>query len=88
MRSAAFSSFKKLYGRILLEENAELQFPVNIKNTNLIEFLKQKYESNFENNQTNQMIRNKTSSVVFKYRLPKGQYFVDIDYSFELNFEF
>ena len=84
MRSSAFPSFRKLYGRILLDENAQLQFPTYYtKNTNPNEFLQQKYDNTAEKNHTNQ---NKTVNVLFKYRLPKGQYFVDIDYSKGINF--
>ena len=78
MRSSAFSSFRKLYGRILLEENSELGHPVS--NINRISFLN--FKKNFENklNHTNQTNKTKTNQTVI-YRLPKGQYFVDIDYS-------
>ena len=85
MRSSAFSSFRKLYGRILLDENAELQFPViKMKDTNFYAFLKQKYEENLEINLTNQIVINKSVNFLLKYRLPKGQYYVDIDYSKEV----
>jgi hypothetical protein len=77
MRTSAFPSFRKLYGRILLEENTELGHMVTNFNLNLIPFLKYK----FTYNDTNQTIKAYTSSLVMRYKLPKGNYFVEIDYS-------
>ncbi len=81
MRTAAFSSFKKIYGRILLHENSKLAIRINqvlndsAKNKKLIysnETLKELETTslNNENHSTKKFIR-----------IPKGQYFVDIDYS-------
>jgi len=67
MRSSAFPSFRKLYGRVLLEENVELGHMIEIPN------LKSKFSKNYTNQTTFHLIT--------KFRLPKGNYFVEIAYS-------
>lgn len=87
MRTAAFPSFRKLYGRILLEENQQLAHQLD--NTNaLINYFWKK----FEKNDSSSLLMNRSDfekklSNFFKpepiriMKLPKGNYFIDIDYS-------
>ncbi|CAF0722003.1 unnamed protein product [Brachionus calyciflorus] len=89
MRTAAFPSFRKLYGRILLEENQKLEYKQDKKSINFYKFLK-KFEKN------DSLLNNGTSDFKIKFskyfkpinssfsimRLPKGQYFIDIDYRY------
>lgn len=77
MRTAAFPSFRKLYGRILLEENARL---AHKSNKSYLQKIFEKKKINFPN-ATNIEIKiknNKGESTIL--RLPKGNYYVDIDY--------
>lgn len=95
MRTSAFSSFRKLYGRILIEENTRLAFKIN-QDTNasfLSSFLKLNPQekinlnrSKYLNKKLAQMESNGdfVRSSVVKYRLPKGLYYVDIQYSMHL----
>lgn len=87
MRTAAFPSFRKLYGRILLEENLKLAHTLD-KNDRYFNKLIKAYENLniLKSNDTNIEITinnkfNKTKSELKTIRLPKGQYYVDIDYS-------
>lgn len=103
MRTAAFPSFKKLYGRILIEENSKLahKIPIPIEATTANETrfasllrLRSQVEKLFGDSGHNETWRNYTSMKgnrptklirnVHKtlYRLPKGQYFIDIDYRY------
>lgn len=82
MRTAAFPSFRKLYGRILLEENLKLAHDLDKNNRYFNKILKV-YEK-FQSNKTNFEIKLNLDSNKLDYktiRLPKGQYYVDINYS-------
>ena len=82
MRTSAFPTFKKLYGRILLEENSKLAYrqasPQQIESNNsfrsILE-LKNKMEKFFN-------ITEEEEGIL--YRLPKGQYFIDIGYRYQV----
>lgn len=86
MRTAAFPSFRKLYGRILLEENQQLAHKLD--NTNaLISYFWKKIEKNDSSFLSmNRSDFEKKLSNFFKpetiriMKLPKGNYFIDIDY--------
>lgn len=106
MRTAAFPTFKKLYGRILIEENTKLAhkipIPIEAIRANETRFafllrLRSQIEKLFGNNEDNATSGNQTIMASRKdskpkkiirnvhktvYRLPKGQYFVDIDYRY------
>lgn len=103
MRNSAFPTFKKLYGRILLEQNAKLahRIPVARNETGFHSFLKirSKFGEYFKglrrdgnetelyfglNNTTMTPLAMKSEETVWYntyYRLPKGEYYIDIDYS-------
>lgn len=85
MRTAAFPSFRKLYGRILLEENQKLAHKLDNKNA-LINYFLKKFEKNdsFGINRTDfeQALSNLFKPEEIRImKLPKGNYFIDIDYS-------
>ena len=77
MRTAAFPTFKKLYGRILIGENSELYRKISIPVGYNEEFFSNKdYNRTITNNQFDEIRTPKM------YRLPKTQYFIDIDYRY------
>ena len=78
MRTAAFPSFRKLYGRILLEENSKLAYRVPSNSTRLRQY--QNLLKSFLN-KTEILMPNFTINPIAKLRFPKGQYFIDIEYS-------
>ena len=88
MRTSAFPSFRKLYGRILVEENTKLADKMasesnNNNKTSRFHRLKSELLAMF--NETNPFGGGGgglgTKKTVSKYRLPRGQYYVEIDYS-------
>ena len=95
MRTAAFPTFKKLYGRILLEENSKLahKIPIPMEEANHTTFksilkLKNRIKDYFTNkaNESIMSFYNETEAKMpviqlhkTLYRLPKGQYFIDIE---------
>ena len=92
MRTSAFPTFKKLYGRIMLEENSILLHPSSHLNdtSNLLRYLENFYENQLRQILINMIRDNQTkldldkhskSNSIHKYRLPKGDYFVEIDFS-------
>lgn len=98
MRTAAFPTFKKLYGRILLEENSKLahKIPIPMEEANHTTFksilkLKNRIKDYFTNkaNESIMSFYNETEAKMpviqlhkTLYRLPKGQYFIDIEYNY------
>ena len=99
MRTSAFPFFKKLYGRILLEENSKLAYnKIAYSNETMFDSLLSlksqfdRYLDGFNGlNQTHQLDKSNATrppihmihknAIQTLYRLPKGQYFVDIEYS-------
>lgn len=79
MRTAAFPAFRKLYGRILLEENAQLSHKSN--RSYLAKLFELNERKKLFSNLTNIEIKfqNKTETTTI-LRLPKGKYYVEIDY--------
>jgi hypothetical protein len=61
MRTAAFSEFRKLYGRIMISDNLELW-------------------QAFTNHSIEFILKN-SSYFSSTYPLPKGQYYIEINYS-------
>ena len=108
MRTSAFPTFKKLYGRILLEQNAKLahKIPIARNDTSFHSFFNFRsqlgdYLKSFSrvDNKTELVyaVSNTTVSPVVRdveeimwyktfYRLPKGKYYIDINYSWLNNF--
>ena len=85
MRTSAFPTFRKLYGRILVEENSKLADKVSDGNkTSRLNILRNELLSKYWND-TSFLGMEPMKKTVHKYRLPRGQYYVEIDYS---NYEF
>ena len=80
MRTAAFPTFKKLYGRILVEENSKLADKIleNNRTSRLNKIREQLYQ---KFNDTTIFGLETIVKPTTKYRLPRGQYYVEIDYS-------
>jgi hypothetical protein len=81
MRTSAFPKFRKLYGRILIEENSKLADKISDVNKTMDRILKIKNELFSKLNDTSILGIEFVQKPVSKYRLPRGQYYVEIDYS-------
>lgn len=86
MRTAAFPKFRKLYGRILIEENSKLADKISDVNKTMDRILKIKNELFSKLNDTSILGIEFVKKPISKYRLPRGQYYVEIDYSNLNNF--
>lgn len=90
MRTSAFPTFKKLYGRVLIEHNSKLSHKipivVNSRNHTGFETLLNLWKEIGKGNDTiDEDYVDATGSHVQHrtlYRLPKGQYFLDIEYRY------
>ena len=80
MRTSAFPSFRKLYGRILIEENTKLADKI-LEGNRTSRLNKIKNELYLKFNDTSIFGMDAIKKPKSKYRLPRGQYFVEIDYS-------
>ena len=80
MRTSAFSTFRKLYGRILIDENTKLADKILEGNrTKLLNKIRNELYLKF--NDTNIFGIEAIRKPLSKYRLSRGQYYVEIDYS-------
>ncbi len=77
MRTAAFPSFRKLYGRILLDENHKLAYKIPGKNISTSKL--RRLMSRNMTDLVDDFLR--VANPVVKLGFPKGEYFIEIEYS-------